>query len=183
MYSYVFRGCGQLLKRSYTVYSHTSNATFGIPAKRLNNTRYFSGRNIGYNLGDKSVFSPVNYLLRRYRNPVRGHHLPSGDNYSALIFNWGILMSRTFIPLSVSLLNDLADPVLDGVGLAGCKGRANAFLLSYAALFLVFHIVFYYFPLSLRSACLYCRLVLYGWGLRTDRVYITLSQPCTTVLF
>ena len=27
------------------------------------------------------------------------------------------------------------------------------------------------------------RLVLWGWGLRTDRVYITLSQPCTADLF
>ena len=26
-------------------------------------------------------------------------------------------------------------------------------------------------------------LVLYGWGLRTDSVYITLSQPCTADLF
>ena len=38
--------------------------------------------------------------------------------------------SRTFIPLSVSLWNDLANPVLDGVGLAGFKSRANAFLLA-----------------------------------------------------
>ena len=29
--------------------------------------------------------------------------------------------SRTFIPLSVSLWNDLANPVFDGVGLAGFK--------------------------------------------------------------
>ena len=36
---------------------------------------------------------------------------------------------RTFIPLSVSLWNDLADPVFDGVGLAGFKSRSNAFLL------------------------------------------------------
>ena len=36
---------------------------------------------------------------------------------------------KTFIPLSVSLWNDLADPVFDGVGLAGFKSRANAFLL------------------------------------------------------
>ena len=37
----------------------------------------------------------------------------------------------TFIPLSVSLWNDLVDPVLDGVGLAGIKNRlANAFLLA-----------------------------------------------------
>ena len=40
------------------------------------------------------------------------------------------LYSRTFILLSVSLWNDLANPVFDGVGLAGFKNRANAFLLS-----------------------------------------------------
>ena len=37
---------------------------------------------------------------------------------------------RTFILLSVSLWNDLSDPVFDGVGLAGFKSRANAFLLA-----------------------------------------------------
>ena len=36
----------------------------------------------------------------------------------------------TFIPLSVSLWNDLGDPVFDSVGLAGFKSRANAFLLA-----------------------------------------------------
>ena len=37
---------------------------------------------------------------------------------------------RTFIPLAVSLWNDLVDPVFDGVGLAGFKSRANDFLLA-----------------------------------------------------
>ena len=37
---------------------------------------------------------------------------------------------RTFILLSVSLWNGLDDPVFDGVGLAGFKSRANAFLLA-----------------------------------------------------
>ena len=37
---------------------------------------------------------------------------------------------RTFIPLAVSLWNDFADPVFHGVGLAGFKSRANAFLLA-----------------------------------------------------
>ena len=37
---------------------------------------------------------------------------------------------RTFIPLLVSLWNDLADPVFDRVGLAGFKSRANTFLLA-----------------------------------------------------
>ena len=38
--------------------------------------------------------------------------------------------SRTFIPFSVSLWNDLAYPVFDGVGLSGFKSRANASLLA-----------------------------------------------------
>ena len=37
---------------------------------------------------------------------------------------------RTFILLSVSVWNDLANPVFDGVGLAGFKSRANASLLA-----------------------------------------------------
>ena len=37
---------------------------------------------------------------------------------------------RTLVPLSVSLWNDLADPVYDGVELAGFKSRVNAFLLA-----------------------------------------------------
>ena len=38
--------------------------------------------------------------------------------------------AEPLLPLSVSLLNDLSDPVFDGVGLAGFKSRANAFLLA-----------------------------------------------------
>ena len=37
---------------------------------------------------------------------------------------------RTFVPHSMSLRNDLADPVFDGVGLAVFNSRANAFLLA-----------------------------------------------------
>ena len=38
---------------------------------------------------------------------------------------------RTFIPFSVSLWNDLSDPVFDGVRLANFNSRANAFLLAW----------------------------------------------------
>ena len=38
--------------------------------------------------------------------------------------------SRTFIPFSVSLFNDLANTVFDGVGLAGFKSKPNASLLA-----------------------------------------------------
>ena len=37
---------------------------------------------------------------------------------------------RSFVLLSVSLWNDLSDPVFDGVGLASFNNRANAFLLA-----------------------------------------------------
>ena len=37
---------------------------------------------------------------------------------------------RTFVPLSVSLWNDLSDPVFDGVGLAGFKSKVDAFSLA-----------------------------------------------------
>ena len=73
----------------------------------------------------------------------------------------------------MSLWYDLADPVFDGVGLAGFKSRANVFfiILSYYSLL---------FSLSLLSVDW---LVLWGWGLWTDWVYITLSQPYTVDLF
>ena len=38
--------------------------------------------------------------------------------------------SRTFIPSSVSLWNDLANSLFGGVGLAGFKSRDNASLLA-----------------------------------------------------
>ena len=37
---------------------------------------------------------------------------------------------RTFFTGSVSLWNDVGDPIFDGVGLAGFKSWANALLLS-----------------------------------------------------
>ena len=45
--------------------------------------------------------------------------------------------SRTFIPHSMSLWNDFANPVFDGVRLAGFKSRANALSWAQAALSLL----------------------------------------------
>ena len=70
---------------------------------------------------------------------------------------------RTFISLSVSLQNDLSDPVFDGVGLESFKSRVNALSLAWAArsfcLFSCFPFFLYFYG-----------LVLWDWGLRTDRV-------------
>ena len=85
---------------------------------------------------------------------------------------------RTFVLISVSLWNDLADPMFDGVGLAGFKSRANAFFIGLSCS--IPTKVFYSFSLSLLHVY---RLVLWGWGLRTDRVYITLSALHCRPLF
>ena len=77
-----------------------------------------------------------------------------------------------FIPLSVSLWNDLADRVFDGVRLAGFMSRANIF---FSRLNCSLHFCLLRFFLSLLS---FYRLVLWGWGLWTDRVSIILSRPC-----
>ena len=58
--------------------------------------------------------------------------------------------SRTFIPFSVFCWNNLANPVCDGVGLAGFKSRANASLL--AKLLYPYYSLLLFFPFS--SFCL-----------------------------
>ena len=59
---------------------------------------------------------------------------------------------RTFIPLWVSLWNNLANPLYDGVGLAGFKSRANDFLLALTVLPLLWSsIVFFLSLLSVYS--------------------------------
>ena len=60
---------------------------------------------------------------------------------------------RSFVPLSVSLWNNLSDPVFDGVELAGFKSRANAFLLAYDLLFLFCLLLFYLFLPSMGWLC------------------------------
>ena len=57
--------------------------------------------------------------------------------------------SRTFIPLSVSFWNDLANPVVDGVGVTGFKSRGHCFFISLSCS--IPTIVFYSFSLSLLS--------------------------------
>ena len=70
-------------------------------------------------------------------------------------------------------LERFANPVFDGVGLAGFNSRANAFLLV-KLLYPYYSILLF---LTFSSFCLYIiyRLVLWSWGLRTDGVHITLS--------
>ena len=60
----------------------------------------------------------------------------------------GLLSIAEACAHSVSLWNHLSDPVFDGVGLAGFKSRANAFLLSCSALsfFISYYFIFFSLP-------------------------------------
>ena len=57
--------------------------------------------------------------------------------------------------------------------------RAGPMLFYWPELLYPHYSLLLFFPFS--ASCL--KVALWGWGLRTDRVYITLSQPCTADLF
>ena len=69
---------------------------------------------------------PVPYVTVRV---TRGSVIAHRFNYAPPSFRTS-QYRLTFIPLLLSLWNDLSYPVFDGVGLAGFKSRANAFLLA-----------------------------------------------------
>ena len=64
------------------------------------------------------------------------------------------------------------------VGTGGFQEQGQCLFIGLSCSILT--IVFYYFPLFILPIH---RLVLSGWGRRTERVDITLSQPCTADLF
>ena len=81
--------------------------------------------------------------------------------------------------------------VFDGVGLAGFKSRANAFLLAWLLASslppAVFHSMKNRMAVSMKLPPAvffsFYGLALWGWGLRTDRVLIALSQICIANIF
>ena len=77
------------------------------------------------------------------------------------------LYRRTFIHLSVSLWNDLVDPVFDGVGLSSSRAGPMPFCWPSCSLLFCLQL----FSLSLLFVY---RLVVWGWGLRTESVNLPL---------
>ena len=117
-------------------------------------------------------------MLYKFRcNPVYPHNGALPGPYVPLLVTSGALVahrypyapprcrssqySRTFIPLSVSLWNDLANPVFDGMGLAGLKSRASAFLLAYAVISLLYSSTLFPFLFFL-SIGRYCGAGVFG---------------------
>ena len=75
--------------------------------------------------------------------------------------------SRTFISFSVSLWNGLANPVFRWCETGGLQEQGQCFSIGLSCS--IPTIILYSLSLSLFSVY---RLVLWGFGLRTDRVYI-----------
>ena len=78
-------------------------------------------------------------LVHPLNGALPGPHLPTRVTLGALVahrYTYApprcrtLRYSKTFIPFAVSLWNGLANPVFDGVGLAGFKSKANASLLA-----------------------------------------------------
>ena len=80
-------------------------------------------------------------------------------------------------PLSVPL-ERFCWPRIRWCGSGGFQEHGQCFFIGLNSF--ISATVFYYFSLSLLPVY---RLVLWGWGLWTDRMYTTLSQPCTAYLF
>ena len=81
---------------------------------------------------------------------------------------------RTFITLSVSLRNDVDNPVFDGVALVGFYTRANVFLLDKQFVPFSSYNVFHFFYLF-NSMAWHCEAMVFGliWG----------SWPCISDRF
>ena len=82
----------------------------------------------------------------------------------------GLLSIAEVLCPSPCLFGTILVTVFDGVGLAGFKRRANAFILAWSALSFLSPTVLSFFSFQ--------GLVVCGWGLWTDSV-LTLSRPCT----
>ena len=176
-----------------TVWCSAANTHLKLLDRAVSGARFLTGGVFEVDIAHRRSVAVLCMLYQIRCNPMHplndalpGPYMPVQVTLGALVAHWytsvpprcGTLQyCRTFVPLTLSLWNNLADPIFDGVGLADFKSRANAFFIGLGCS--IPTIVFYYFSISLLPVY---RLVLWGWGLRADKVYITLSQPCTVDL-
>ena len=124
-------------------------------------------------------------LMRPLNGALHGPHVPVWVTRGALVARrYTYAPPRrtsqyrmTFIRLSVSLWNDLADTIFDG-GTGGFREQSQCFFIGLSCS--IPTVVVCDFYLSLFSVY---RLELWGWGLRTDNVHVTLARSCTAELF
>ena len=117
---------------------------FKILDPAVGGARFLTGGVFEYDISHRRSVAVLNMLYKIRCNPVHplngalpGPYVIVRVTRSALVahrYTYApprcrtLQYSSTFIPLSVSLWNDLVNLVFDGVGLTGFKSRANASL-------------------------------------------------------
>ena len=114
--------------------------------RAVSGARFLTGGVFECNISHRQSLAVLCMLYKNRCNPVHplngalpGPHVLAQVTRSALVAHWytyapprcrTLQSSCIFIPFLVSLWNNLANPIFDGVGLVGFKGRANASLLA-----------------------------------------------------
>ena len=114
--------------------------------RAVNGARFRTGRVFECDISHRRSVAVLCMLHKIRCNPVHPLNCALSGPYVPVLVTRGALVAhrytsapprcrtlqyiRTFIPFSVSLWNDLANPVFDGVGLAGFKSWANVSLLA-----------------------------------------------------
>ena len=129
----------------------------------VNGTQFLTGGVFECDIAHSRSVAVLCMLYKIRCNPMHplndalpGPYVPVWVTCGALIAHWYTYAPprcrtshyrKTFVRLSVSLRNDFADHVFDGVGLVGFRSGANAFSVGLSCS--IPTIVFYYFSISL----------------------------------
>ena len=163
-------GCGRLRASAFSVSCTTRNAmniNCSVFSWRCFSVQPFAHRRSVAELC--MLFKIKSNPMHPLRGALHLPHVPARVTRGALVANNHSYMPprcrtslyhRAFVPLLVSLWNDLSDPVFDGVGLPGFKSKANAFLSAQSVLSFVSYFLFFFF----QGLVVWCR------GLRIDSV-------------
>ena len=130
------------------VWCSVANSHLKLVDRVVKSAGFLAGGNLECNLADRRSAHQAELwkLFKIKRHPMHTlsvslplPYVPARVTRGALVANRHSyapprcrtsLYHRTFVPLSVSLWNNLSDPVFDRVGLASFKNRANTFPLA-----------------------------------------------------
>ena len=142
-----FRGFIQpVLEYCSAVWCSAADTHLKLLGRAVSGDRFLTGGVFECNISRRRSVAVLCMLYKIRCNPVHplngalpGPYVPVWVTHGALVahrYTYAqprcrtLQYSRTFISFSLSLWNDLASSVFDGVGLAGFKSRANASLLA-----------------------------------------------------
>ena len=124
----------------------TADTHLTLQDRAVSGARFLTGGVFGCDTAHRRSVAVLCMLYKIRCNPMHplnyvipGPYVPARVTRGALVahrYTYAPSLCRTsqyysiFVPISVSLWNDLSDTVFDGVELAGFKSRANALLLA-----------------------------------------------------